>query len=70
MSLTQCPDCRQLCFLDAASCQGCGRVFRPDVLRARAAAEEQSFRRKAAVLFCAVVAALLAVLLVVAVRGA
>ena len=43
MSLTQCPDCRQLCFLDAASCQSCGQAFQLDVLRTRAAAEEKSF---------------------------
>lgn len=68
MSLTNCPSCQQLCFLDSASCQGCGQQFQPDTLRVRAAAQELAFQRKVGALFFTVLLALLAVLLFVTFR--
>lgn len=54
MSLTKCPDCRHLTFVDALSCPGCGEAFRPGVLRAKAAAEERGFKRRCGALFLSV----------------
>jgi hypothetical protein len=51
MSLTKCPDCRRLTFIDALSCPSCGQAFRPGVLRAKAATEERGFNRRCGALF-------------------
>lgn len=60
MSLTHCPDCHRLTFINAESCPGCGEAFRPGALLAIAKAEERAFRRKCGALF------LVAFLLIVA----
>jgi hypothetical protein len=69
MSLTRCPDCRHLSFVDALSCPTCLRAFRPGALRAQAAAEERSFRIKYGTIYLAVVLTMVALLLFVALRG-
>ena len=69
MSLSNCPACRQLCFLNSASCQSCGQVFEPDALQACAAAEEKFFQRTGITMFLAVLFSLLALLLLMAGRG-
>lgn len=51
MSMTKCPDCRRLTFIDAPSCPGCGEAFEPGALRAKAAAEESGFNRRRGALF-------------------
>jgi ribosomal protein L32 len=51
MSLTKCPDCRRLTFIDAPSCPSCGEAFRPGTLRAKAATEERGFNRRCGALF-------------------
>lgn len=51
MSLTKCPDCRRLTFIDALSCPSCGEAFRPGVLGAKAAGEERGFNRRCGALF-------------------
>ncbi len=68
MSLTKCPDCRHLSFVDAASCPSCLRAFRPGVLRAQAAAEERSFRIKYGTIYLAALLSVIALLLFVALR--
>ena len=69
MSLTKCPDCRKLCFTDAASCPSCARMFQPTALRTQAEAEERAFQRNGHVLFLVLLLAPLMVLLFVAFRG-
>ena len=54
MSLTKCPGCRHLTFVDALSCPSCGEAFRPGILRAKAAAEDRSFNRRCGALFLSV----------------
>ena len=68
MSLTHCPDCRRLCFVDSTSCPSCDASFRSGVLRAAAAAEEKSFRRRSAVMFLVPFVGALAALVVVLMR--
>jgi len=51
MSLTHCPDCRRLCFINSASCPSCDASFRPGALRAAAASEEKSFMMKGIIMF-------------------
>jgi hypothetical protein len=68
MSLTHCPDCRRLCFVDSASCPTCLRTFRPGVLRDAAAAEEKSFRRRGNLMFLVPFIGALAALAVVLMR--
>ena len=62
MSLTHCPDCDQLSFLNASSCVGCGETFPPDALRKKAAAEERAFRIKYGTLYLAVLLSVMAAL--------
>ena len=69
MSLTHCPDCRRLCFVDSASCPNCEVSFRPGALSAAAAADEKSFRRKSNLTFLAPFVGALAVLAVVLMRA-
>ncbi len=69
MSLTTCPDCRHLSFVDAASCPSCLRAFRPGALRAQAAAEEKSSRIKYGTIFLAMLMSVMVLLLLVALRG-
>ena len=69
MSLTHCPDCRRLCFVDSASCPSCEVSFRPGVLRAAAAAEEKSFRMRSNIMFLVPFVGALAALAVVLMRG-
>lgn len=68
MSLTHCPDCRRLCFVDSASCPSCAASFRPGALRDAAAAEEKSFKVRSGIMFLIPFAAALAALAVVLVR--
>ena len=69
MSLTHCPDCRRLCFVDSASCPRCEVSFRPGALGAAAVAEEESFMRKGSVLFLVPFLGTLMVLAVVLMRA-
>jgi hypothetical protein len=69
VSLTHCPDCRCLCFVDSASCPSCAVSFRPGALRAAAAAEEKSFRRRSNIMFLVPFVGALATLAVVLMRG-
>lgn len=69
MSLTQCPDCRRLTFINASSCPSCERSFETGVLQAKADAEERAFKRKYGALFLAVLVILLGGLLVVMIGG-
>lgn len=69
MSLTHCPDCRRLCFADAASCPSCAVSFRPGALGDAAAAEEKSFRRRSNVMFLIPFVGALAALAVVLMRA-
>ena len=70
MSLTNCPDCRRLSFVEAGSCPSCQRMFRPGELRARADAEERAFGRRNNGLFAALFLFALAALAFVVLRGA
>ena len=70
MSLTKCPDCRRLSFVEAESCPSCERAFRPGELRARANAEERAFGRRYNGLFAALFLLALAALAFVVLRGA
>lgn len=69
MSLTTCPDCRRLSFVEAESCPDCERAFLPGEMRARANAVEGAFSRRFNGLFAAMFMAALAVLTFVALRG-
>jgi ribosomal protein L32 len=51
MSLTKCPACHRLTFIDASSCPSCEEAFRPGTLRAKAAAEERGFNRRCGTMF-------------------
>jgi hypothetical protein len=68
VSLTHCPDCRRLCFVNSASCPSCAASFRPGVLHAVAAAEEKSFRRRSGIMFLVPFVSILALLAVVLMR--
>jgi len=68
VSLTHCPDCRRLCFVDFASCPSCALSFRPGVLRDAAVAEEKSFRVRSNVMFLIPFVGALAVLAVMLMR--
>ena len=68
MSLTHCPDCGCLCFVDSASCPSCAVSFLPGVLRAAAATEERSFRRRSNIVFLVDFVGALVVLAVVLMR--
>jgi ribosomal protein L32 len=54
MSLTKCPNCHHLTFVDALSCPSCGEAFRPGALWAKAAAEDRGFKRRCGALFLSV----------------
>ena len=69
MSLTHCPDCRRLCFVDSASCPSCAVSFRPGALRAAAAAETKSFMRTSSIMFLVPFAGAFLALAVVLMRG-
>ena len=69
MSLTHCPDCRRLCFVDSASCPGGAVSFRPGALRTASAAEEKSFRMRSNIMFLVPFVGALAALAVVLMRG-
>jgi hypothetical protein len=68
VSLTHCPDCRRLCFVDSASCPSCAVSFRPGALR-DAAAEEKSFRMRSNIMFLVPFVGALAALAVMLMRG-
>ncbi len=68
MSLTHCPDCRRLCFVDSASCPSCAAPFRPGVLRDAAAAEAKSFMRTSSIMFLVPFVSALVLLAVVLMR--
>ena len=69
MSLTKCPYCRRLNFVESGACAGCERMFRPGELRAQAEAEARAFNRRYNGLFAALFLMLLAVLAFVVLRG-
>ena len=69
MSLTKCPGCRRLSFVEAESCPSCARVFRTGELRARAIAEDRTFFRRNNSLFAALFLLALAALVFVMLRG-
>lgn len=69
MSLTHCPDCHRLCFVNSTSCPSCAASFRPGVLRAAAVAEDKSFMRKSGIMFLIPFASALALLAVVLMRS-
>lgn len=69
MSLTHCPDCRRLCFVDSASCPSCEVSFGQGALGVAAAAEEKSFMRKGSVLFLVPFLGTMLVLAVVLMRA-
>jgi hypothetical protein len=68
VSLTHCPDCRRLCFVDSASCPSCAVSFRPGALRDAAASDERSFRRRSNIMFLIPFAGALLALAVVLMR--
>lgn len=68
MCLTKCPDCRRLTFVAATSCPSCEKEFQPGALRAKAEAEEKTFKRKCAAPFIIALLSLLVVLLFVVLR--
>jgi hypothetical protein len=70
MSLTKCPDCRRLSFVEAESCPSGERVFRSGEMRAQANAEERAFGRRNNSLFAALFLMALAALAFVVLRGA
>ena len=69
MSLTHCPDCHRLCFINSASCPSCAASSRPGVLSAAAAAEEKSFMRKGGIMFLVPIVSALALLAVMLMRS-
>ena len=69
MSLTKCPDCRRLSFVEGESCPGCARAFRPGELRAQSNAEERAYGRRSNGLFAALFLFALAALSFVVLRG-
>ena len=69
MTLTHCPDCHRLCFVNATSCPSCSASFRPGVLSAAAEAENKSFMRKSSIMFLIPFASALALLAVVLMRS-
>jgi hypothetical protein len=69
MSLTHCPDCRRLCFVNSTSCPSCAVSFRPGALRDAAAAEEKSFRRRSNIMFLIPFVGALAAMAVVLMRN-
>ena len=69
MSLTKCPDCNRLSFVDAESCPSCERVFRLGEMRAQAHADEWAFGRRNNSLFAALFLLALAALSFVVLRG-
>ena len=68
MSLTKCPGCRHLSFVDAASCPSCGQAFQPGALWAKNAAEERSFSRRVGAIFITAFLIMFGVLLFVVLR--
>jgi hypothetical protein len=65
MSLTKCPYCCRLNFVESGACASCERAFRPGELQEKAGAEVRAFNRKYDGLFLM----LLAVLAFVVLRG-
>jgi hypothetical protein len=68
LSLTHCPECRRLCFINSESCASCGAPFRAGVLRGAAEAEEKSFRVRSGLMFFVPFAGALAALAFVLIR--
>lgn len=69
MSLTHCPDCRRLCFVDSAACPSCEVKFKPGALGVTAAADEKSFKRKSNIMFLVTFAGALSILALVLMRA-
>jgi hypothetical protein len=69
MSLTKCPYCRRLNFVESGACASCERTLRPGELRARVGAAARAFNRRHNGLFAALFLMLLAVLAFVVLRG-
>ncbi len=68
MSLTHCPGCHRLTFINAASCPSCGVAFQPGALLAMARTEDRAFRRKGGALLLAPLLLILAVSLFMLLR--
>jgi hypothetical protein len=69
MSLTHCPSCHQLSFVDAASCHICEQAFQPGQLQRVSDAEDKAFMRKAGVLFFTLLIISLGIVLAVILQG-
>jgi hypothetical protein len=69
MSLTHCPGCHQLSFVDAESCHTCGQAFQPGQLQKVSDAEDRAFKRKAGILFFTLLIISLGIVLAVILRG-
>jgi hypothetical protein len=69
MSLTHCPSCHQLGFVDAASCSSCAQAFQPGQLQKIAHAEDRALKRKAGILFFTLLLISLGILLAVILQG-
>ncbi len=69
MSLTHCPSCHQLSFVDAASCTTCAQPFQPGQLQKVSDAEDKAFKRKASVLFFTLLIISLGIVLAVILQG-
>lgn len=69
MSLTYCPGCHQLSFVDAESCPTCEQAFQPGQLQKVSDAEDRAFKRKAGILFFTLLIISLGIVLAVILQG-
>ena len=69
MSLTHCPGCHGLSFVDSMSCPNCAQAFLPGQLQKIADAEDSAFKRRAVILFFTLLMISLAITLAVVLQG-
>ena len=69
MSLTHCPGCHGLSFVDSTSCPNCAQAFLPGQLQKIADAENRAFKRRAGILFFILLMISLAITLAVVLQG-
>lgn len=69
MSLTKCPYCRRLNFVESGACASCERAFRSGELKEKAGEEVRAFNRRYNGLFAGLFLISLAVLAFVVLRG-
>jgi hypothetical protein len=65
LSLTQCPSCHNLSFVDVVSCPNCAQAFPPGQLQKIADAEDRAFKKRAGAMFIILLMISMAIVLAV-----